>query len=106
MQRTRAQVQLQYHQTLNRICEMELLAEKLTKLADSYRKTEHGSLQTLREEEGVYQGSSREESPGDALQTQAEELRTAAEDWYRRAREEYRSSLQEIRLEEERRQTW
>ena len=106
MQQTRAQIQLQYHQTLNRICEMELLAEKLTRLANSYRKAERRNQQTLREEESVYREGLQEESPGDALQAEAEELRTAAEDWYRRAREEYHTSLREIRMEEERRQTW
>ena len=106
MQQTRAQVQLQYHQTLNRICEMELLAEQLVKLADSYSKEERARQMTLREDNGADLYGKTEESPGKTLQTQAREIRTAAEDWYRRAREEYQASLQEIRMEEERRKVW
>ena len=106
MQRTRAQVQLQYHQTLNRICEMELLAEQLVKLADSYSKEERNRQWTLRETDGAYLSGKKEESPGKTLHAQAKELRSAAEDWYQRAREEYRTSLQEIRMEEEQRKTW
>ena len=106
MQRTRAQVQLQYHQTLNHICEMELLAEQLTKLADSYRKEEQRRKPVIREDEEKYVCAEDGESPGTALLTQAKELKSAAESWFHRAREEYHSSLQEIRLEEERAGKW
>ena len=102
MRQTRAQIQLQYHQTLNRICEMELLAEQLTRLADSYRKEEQRKKSLLREDEETYQYASGEESPGTALLTQAEELKSAAKTWFQHAREEYHSGLEEIRLEEER----
>lgn len=106
MQKTRTQIQLQYHQTLNRICEMEILAEQLTRLADSYRKEERGKQTLLREKDDLYKTASGGEDPGDTLQLQAKELRSAAEDWYRRAKEEYRSSMQEIRRKEERDKTW
>ena len=106
MQRTRAQIQLQYHQTLNRICEMELLAEQLRKLADSYRKEEQRKRPLLCEEGEPYLFAAGEESPETALLTQAKELKSAAENWFHRAREEYHSGLQEIRLEEERTRKW
>ena len=106
MQRTKAQIQLQYHQTLNRICEMELLAEQLTRLADSYRKEEQRRKPALREDEEPYLYAAGEETPGTALLSQAKELRSAAKDWFQRAREEYHSGLQEIRLEEERTEKW
>lgn len=106
MQQTRAQVQLQYHQTLNRICEMELLAEQLTKLAESYRKEETGKRALLREENAVYASGPDRETPGEALRSQARELKAAAEEWFHYAREEYRTSLQAIRMEEERRTAW
>ena len=106
MQRTRAQIQLQYYQTLNRIAEMEVLAEQLTRLADSYRKEQQGKQSIIREEESIYRAGEAEDNPGGTLQAQAENLKSAAEDWYRRAREEYRTSLQEIRLDEERKKVW
>jgi len=106
MQRSRAQIQLQYHQTLNRIAEMEVLAEQLARLADSYRKEEQRKRNTIRETDSVYQYGYGGENPAETLQEQAGELRSAAEDWYRRAREEYRSGLQAIRQEEEQRKTW
>ena len=106
MQQTRAQIQLQYHQTLNRICEMELLAEQMTKLANSYRKEEQRKKPLLREDEEAYGYAADEESPGTALLTQAKELKSAAENWFQRAREEYHSGLQEIRLEEEQTRRW
>ena len=106
MQRTRAQIQLQYYQTLNRIAEMEVLAEQLTKLAESYRKEQQGKQLTFREEESIYCGEEKEDGPGKTLQAQANDLKSAAEDWYRRAREEYHASIQEIRLDEERKRAW
>ena len=106
MQKTRAQIQLQYHQTLNRICEMQILAEQLLRLANSYRKEEGGHPPAVREAGNTYAGSREEGSPGDALQEQAEELKAAAEDWYRKAREEYRTSLSRVKEAEERQKTW
>ena len=106
MQKTRAQIQLQYHQTLNRICEMQILAEQLLRLAHSYRQEERGHPLTVREAGSTYAGCREEESPGDALQEQAEELKAAAEDWYRRARDEYRTSLIRVREAEECQKTW
>ena len=106
MQRSRAQIQLQYHQTLNRIAEMEVLAEQLSRLADSYRKEEQRKRNILRDTGGAYLYEHVGEAPAETLREQAGELRSAAEDWYRRAREEYRSGLQEILQEEERKKTW
>lgn len=106
MQHSRAQIQLQYHQTLNRICEMELLAEQMTKLADSYRKEEQRKKPVLREKEEPYESAAGRESPGTALLAQAKELKSAAQSWFQQAREEYHSSLQEIRQEEERAGKW
>ena len=97
MQRTRAQVQLQYHQTLNRICEMELLAEQLSRLAKSYMAEENGRKLSVKETDGVYLYTRPQDSPGTALQEQAEELKAVAEDWYRQAREEYHAGLEEDR---------
>ena len=106
MQRTRAQIQLQYHQTLNRICEMELLAEQLSRLARSYMAEEHGTGMSVKESGGMYLYARAQDSPGATLQEQAEELKAAAEDWYRQAREEYHTSLEHIRKEEERQRSW
>ena len=106
MQRSRAQIQLQYHQTLSRIAEMEVLAEQLARLADSYRKEEQRKRNSIREADGIYLHEYSGEGPAETLRTQAGELRSAAEDWYRRAREEYRSGLQEILQEEEHNKTW
>ena len=106
MQKTRAQIQLQYHQTLNRIAEMELLAEQLSRLARSYRAEEHGSRLSVKETGGIYLYTQPQDSPGAALQEQADELKAVAEDWYRQAREEYRADLEDIRKEEERQHIW
>lgn len=106
MQRTRAQIQLQYHQTLNRICEMELLAEQLSRLARSYMAEEHGTRMSVKETDGVYLYTRPQDSPGATLQEQAEELKAAAEDWYRQARDEYHTSLESVRKEEERQKSW
>ena len=106
MQQTRAQVQLQYHQTLSRIVEMEVLAEQMTKLADSYGKEKRNKKNALREEDGVYTPENCEESPEETLQMQAKVLKSAAEDWYRRAREEYQTSLQKIKMKEEQEKSW
>ena len=106
MQKTRAQIQLQYHQTLNRICEMELLAEQLSRLARSYMAEEQGRSLSVKETDAACLYARTRNSPGTALQEQAEELKAVAQDWYRQAREEYQTSLEDIRQEEERRNTW
>ena len=106
MQRTKAQVQLQYHQTLNRICEIELLADQLRRLAYSYKKEEREQVRALRDAHAVYLLRDAAAGSGDALREQADELKRVAEDWYRQAREEYRTELQEARLAEERSSKW
>ena len=106
MQHSRAQIQLQYHQRLTRICEIELLADQMAKLADSYRKEEQRKNPVLREKEEAYEYAGVRESPGAALLAQAKELKSAAQSWFQQAREEYHSGLQEIRREEERTGKW
>ncbi len=98
MYHTKTQVQLTYHQTLNRICEMEMLAEQMRKLAESYMKEERGKARILRENPEEYGKTG--ESPGKALMEQARELREVAADWYQQARKEYHEGLQEVDREE------
>ena len=85
---------------------MEVLAEQLARLADSYKREEQRKRNSIREADSVYLYEHCGEGPADTLRIQAGELRSAAEDWYRRAREEYRSGLQEILQEEEHKKIW
>ena len=94
---TKSQVQLRYHQTLNRICEMELLAEKLQRLADSYRVEERSRIRAVREDKMEYESDDMgQPDTGAALYTHAEELRAVAAAWYARAKEEYYRDMQRV----------
>ena len=94
---TRSQVQLRYHQTLNRICEMELLAEKLQRLADSYHREERSRIRMVHEDGPLYEERERPlPEAGAALAAQAKELRSVASSWYARAKEEYRRDMSKV----------
>ena len=94
MSQTRAQAQLRFFEAMSRITQLEILAEQLQKLANSYGKEEDRGIPAVREEEAPYR-ERFENDPSMVLREQAAELRAVASAWHREARSAYAQSRQE-----------